>query len=68
MKRIGKALLWILGIFIWLTFLETFVALEIEHKIHALYIYLIISGILLAIYIWRKTGSETKKWKKKIRS
>ena len=64
MKRVGKALLWILGIFTWLTFLETFVALEIEHKIHALYIYLIISGILLAIYIWKKTGSGTKELEK----
>ena len=64
MKRLGKTLLWILGIMIWLTFLETFIALEIEHKIHTLYIYLIITGTLLAIYIWKKAGSGTKELEK----
>ena len=64
MKKLGKILLWILGIIAWLTFLTTFIALEIEHTIHALYIYLIITGICLAIYIWKKTGSGTKELEK----
>ena len=64
MKKIGKILLWILSILLWLTFLTTFIALEIEHRIHALYIYLIITGILLAIHIGKRMGSGTKELEK----
>ena len=64
MKKVGKLILWILGIIAWLTFLTTFIALEIEHSIHTLYIYLIITGICLIIYIFRKTGSGTKELEK----
>lgn len=64
MKKVGKVLLWILGIFAWITFLTTFIALEIEHKVHALYIYLIITGILLIIYIWKRMSSGTKELEK----
>ena len=64
MKKIRKILLWILGIVAWLTFLTTFIALEIEHKIHALCVYLIITGICLAIFIFKKTGSKEKELEK----
>lgn len=64
MKKIRKILLWILGIIMWLSFLTTFIALEIEHQIHVLTTYLILSSICLAIYIFRKTGSGTKELEK----
>ena len=60
MKKIGKVLLWILGIIAWFFFLLLFRDMDSEYQSHTHEIILIITGICLIIYIFRKTGSGTK--------
>ena len=60
MKKFGKILLWILGIIIWLFVLIFFLYIDTPTGNNTHQLMLIITGICLAIYIFRKTGSSSK--------
>lgn len=60
MKKAGKCILWILGIAIWLFLLLFFWSVDVSTGNNTHKIILIITGICLALYIFRKTSSGTK--------
>ena len=60
MKKLGKILLWIIGIFAWFMFFITMWAADTNKGTYTHPIILIITGICLIIYIWKKTGSGAK--------
>ena len=64
MKKAGKYIFWTIGIALWFFFLILFRAMDTEYKSHTHEIILIITGILLAIYIWKKAGSGPKELEK----
>lgn len=59
-----KKVIWIVGIITWIFFLLLFHDLDAINKNHTHEIILIITGICLAIYIYRKTGSNAKELEK----
>lgn len=60
MKAVGKIFLWVLGIFVWLLFfLMTWMG-DTNNGTSVHPIILIITGVCLALYIYRKTGSRAK--------
>ena len=59
MKKAGKYILWIIGTILWFFFLILFRAMDTEYQSHTHQIILIITGILLTIYIWKRMSSET---------
>lgn len=60
MKKAGKIFLWILGIMAWYTLAEPFIYAELDHGgSKALYLILIITGICLAIYLWKNSSRKT---------
>lgn len=61
MKKFWKTLLWILGIIAWFFLLMMFWMADLTHGTSSHLLILIISSILLAIYIWKKTGFGVKK-------
>lgn len=67
MKKFGKYLLWILGIFTWLNVLFIFWEADTTNGTSVHKYILIITGICLAIYIWRKTGSGTEALEQRVR-
>lgn len=64
MQKVGKTLLWILAILAWLFILMFAWYIDIPTKNNTHQIILIITGICLAIYIYRKTGSRAKELEK----
>lgn len=64
MKKIGIYILKIAGIILWFFFLILFRAMDTEYKSHTHEIILIITGILLALYIWKRMSSGTKELEK----
>lgn len=64
MGKAWKYILWILGIAIWFFFITPFWAADMTHGTNTHQIIIIVTGICLAIYIWKKTGSETKELEK----
>lgn len=64
MKKTGKYILGIAGILLWFFFLILFRAMDTEYKSHTHEIILIITGILLGIYIFRKTENNAKELEK----
>ena len=64
MKKFGKILLWILGITAWFFLLIMFWMADMTHGTFSHLIIFIITGVLLGIYIFRKTGSGTKELEK----
>jgi len=64
MKRAGKYILWILGVAAWLFVLLFFWGVDVPTGGYTHQIILIITGILLGIYIFKKTGSEPKELEK----
>lgn len=59
-----KKVIWIVGIITWIFFLLLFHDLDAINKNHTHEIILIITGVCLAIYIYRKTGSRAKEVEK----
>ena len=59
MKKIGKILLWILGILTWYMFFISMWAGDTNNGTNAHQLILIITGILLALYIWKSKSSST---------
>ena len=66
MKTIGKILLWILGIIAWFFLLIIFQMADMTHGTPSHLILLIITGILLAIYLWRGKSPGTSTLEKEI--
>ena len=64
MKKIGKILLWILGILAWFMFFTSMWEGDINNGTHTHPIILIITGVCLALYIFRKTGTGAKELEK----
>ena len=64
MKKIGKYILWLLGIAAWCFFLEPFWIADMTHGSHTHQLIIIFTGICLIIYIFRKTDSGAKELKK----
>lgn len=64
MKTFWKTLLWLLGIIAWFFLLMMFWMADLTHGTSSHLLVLVISSILLAIYIWKKTGSGTKELEK----
>lgn len=64
MKKIGKYILWFLGITVWFFFLTPFWMADMTHGSHTHQLIIIFTGICLAIYIFRKTDSGAKEVKK----
>lgn len=64
MKNVGKYILWILGTAAWLFILLFFWSVDVPTGNNTHQIILIITGICLALYIFRKTGSKTKELEK----
>ena len=58
MKKIGKIILWILGILVWYMFYVSSWAGDTNNRTNAHQLILIITGILLAIYLLRGKTSE----------
>lgn len=58
MKKIGKILLWILGIFAWYMFYISSWAGDTNNGTNAHQLILIITGICLALHIWRSKSSR----------
>ena len=59
MKKIGKILLWILGILAWYMFFISMWAGDTNNGTNAHQLILIITGICLALYIWKSKSSST---------
>ena len=66
MKTIGKYVLWFLGIFTWIIFFMLFLIGDSNNGTSVHTYILIITGICLALYIWRKTDSGAKKLEQKV--
>ena len=64
MNKIRKYILWFGGIIAWLFILLFFLYIDTPTGNNTHQIILIITGILLAIYIWKKAGSGTKELEK----
>ena len=64
MKKFWKILLWILGVIAWFFLLMMFWMADLTHGTSSHLLILIITGICLAIYIWKKTGSGVKELEK----
>lgn len=58
MKKIGKILLWILGILTWYMFFISMWAGDTNNGTNAHQLILIITGVCLAIYIWKSKSSS----------
>lgn len=58
MKKIGKILLWILGILAWYMFFISMWAGDTNNGTNAHQLILIITGICLAIYLWKNSGKK----------
>jgi len=64
MKKAGKYIIWIAGIIVWLFTLTMFWVIDTPTGNNTHQIILIITGVCLAIYIFRKTGSGAKELEK----
>lgn len=64
MKKTGKYILWILGTIAWLFLLMFFSVIDTPTGNHTHQLILILTGICLALYIFRKTGSGAKELEK----
>ena len=64
MKKIGKYILGVMGSVLWFFFLILFRAMDAEYQSHTHQIILVITGVCLALYIFRKTGSGAKELEK----
>ena len=60
MKKAGKYIFWITGIIVWLFLLMMFWMADMTHKTFSHLLLLIITGVCLTLYIYRKTDSRTK--------
>ena len=60
MKKVGKLILWILGIIAWLFIMLFCWYIDTPTGGHTHQLILIITGICLALYIFRKTGTGAK--------
>jgi len=60
MRKAGKYIFWITGIIVWLFLLMMFWMADMTHKTFSHLLLLIITGVCLALYIFRKTGSGAK--------
>ena len=58
MKKAGKFILWILGIVAWLFILTMFWVIDTPTGNNSHQIILIITGICLAIYLWKNSGKK----------
>ena len=58
MKKVGKYLIWILGIALWLFVLMFFFVIDTPTKNNTHQLILIITGICLAIYLWKNSGKN----------
>ena len=58
MKKTGKILLWILGILTWYMFFISMWAGDTNNGTNAHQLILIITGICLALYIWKSKSSS----------
>lgn len=58
MKKAGKYLIWILGIALWLFILMFFFVIDTPTKNNTHQLILIITGICLAIYLWKNSGRK----------
>ena len=60
MKKAGKYILWILGIIAWLFVLSMFWVSDVYTNANTHQLILVITGVCLALYIFRKTRPSTK--------
>lgn len=58
MKKAGKYILWTLGIIVWLIILTIFLITDSTTGNHTHQLILIITGVCLAIYIWKSKSSS----------
>ena len=66
MKTVGKCVLWILGIFVWIIFFIMFWMADTNKGSNVHSYVLIITGICLVLYIWRKTDTGAKKLEQRV--
>ena len=67
MKKVWKYIIGAIGIVIWFFVLILFRAMDTEYQSNTHQIIIIVTGICLAIYIWKKSGSGVKELEKENR-